>query len=80
MSLVRESGRDPVVDAAQAVVAGRIRGSNDVSENTRNAQAIAEIWRGAVHRLDPDRFQIEALVTQELDQKIDVVDSETWWA
>lgn len=27
--------------------------------------------------LDPNRFQIEAMVTPELDQKIDIVDSET---
>jgi len=29
-----------------------------------------------VHKLDPDRFQIEAIVTPELDQKSDIVDSE----
>ena len=55
----------------------RIKGSSDVSENTKNAQAIAKAWRSAVHTLDPDRFQIEALVAPELDQKIDIVDSET---
>lgn len=68
---------DPVVLAAQAAFAVRIRGSKDVSENTKNAQAIAKAWRGAVHRLDPDRFQIEAMVAPELDQKIDIIDPET---
>jgi hypothetical protein len=68
---------DPVVFAAQAAFAVRIKDSNDVSENTKNAQAIAKAWRGAVHNLNPDRFQIEALVTPELDQKIDVVDPQT---
>jgi hypothetical protein len=53
---------DPVVMAAQAAFAVRIKDSKDVSENTKNAQAIAKAWRGAVHQLDPDRFQIEALV------------------
>lgn len=42
----------------------------------RNAQAIAKGWRAAVHALDPDRFQIEAIVAPELDQKIDIVDQE----
>ncbi len=68
---------DPVVTAAQLAFSVRLKDSTDVSENTKNAQAIAKAWRGAVHRLNPDRFQIEAMVTPELDQKIDVVDSET---
>jgi hypothetical protein len=50
--------------------------SSDVSENTKSAQAIAKGWRSAVHALDPDRFQIEAMVASELDQKIDIVDQE----
>jgi hypothetical protein len=65
---------DPIVSAAQIAFSARIKGSKDVSENTKNAQAIAKAWRGAVHQLDPDRFQIEAMVSPELDQKIDVVD------
>ena len=73
----RTAKEDPVVLAAQAAFAVRIRDSKDVSENTKNAQAIAKAWRGAVHRLDPDRFQIEAMVAPELDQKIDVIDPET---
>jgi len=68
---------DPVVTAAQVAFSARIKGSSDVSENTKNAQAIAKAWRGAVHTLDPDRFQIEALVTPELDQKLDILDTET---
>src|SRR6266567_1148505 len=68
---------DPVVTAAQIAFSARIKDSSDVSENTKNAQAIAKAWRGAVHKLDPDRFQIEALVAPELDQKIDIVDKET---
>lgn len=68
---------DPVVAAAQIAFAVRLKDSSDVSDNTKNAQAIAKAWRGAVHKLDPDRFQIEAMVTPELDQKIDIVDSET---
>ena len=68
---------DPVVTAAQIAFSVRLKDSSDVSENTKNAQAIAKAWRGAVHTLDPDRFQIEALVTPELDQKIDIVDTET---
>lgn len=71
---------DPVVAAAQAAFATRIKGSIDVSEHTKNAQAIGKAWRGIVHRLDPDRFQIEAMVTPELDQKVDVVDTQTGWA
>lgn len=68
---------DPVVAAAQLAFSVRIKNSSDVSENTKNAQAIAKGWRRAVHELDPDRFHIEALVDPELDQKIDVVDRET---
>jgi hypothetical protein len=68
---------DPVVSAAQLVFSARLKDSRDVSENTKNAQAIAKVWRGTVHDLDPDRFQIEAMVTTDLDQKIDVVDSRT---
>lgn len=68
---------NPVVKAAQSAFSLRIKGSNDVSENTKNAQAIAKAWRNTVYELDPDRFQIEAMVSPELDQKIDIVDSET---
>jgi hypothetical protein len=68
---------DPIVTAAQLAFSVRLKDSSDVSENTKNAQAIAKVWRGAVHRLDSDRFQIEAMVTPELDQKIDIVDSKT---
>jgi len=68
---------DPVVMAAQDAFSVRLKDSKDVSENTKNAQVIAKEWRGAVHRLDPERFQIEAMMTPELDQKIDVVDSQT---
>lgn len=67
---------DPVVRAAQMAFSARLKGSSDVSENTRNAQSIAKTWRSRVHELDPDRFQIEAMVSPELDQKIDIVDSE----
>jgi hypothetical protein len=67
---------DPVVRAAQLAFSVRLKNSSDVSENTKNAQAIAKSWRSAVHALDPDRFQIEAMVTPELDQKIDIVDQE----
>ncbi len=68
---------DPVVKAAQRAFSARLKDSSDVSENTKNAQAIAKAWRAAVYELDPDRFQIEAMVAPDLDQKIDVVDSET---
>jgi hypothetical protein len=65
---------DPVVKAAQVAFSVRLKGSSDVSENTKNAQAIAKNWRSAVFALDADRFQIEAMVDPQLDQKIDVVD------
>jgi len=68
---------DPVIAAAQIAFSVRLKDSSDVSENAKNAQAIAKAWRGALHELGPDRFQIEAMVTPELDQKIDIVDSET---
>jgi len=68
---------DPVVEAAQLAFAVRLRGTADVSEHTKNAQAICKAWRRAVHELNPDRFEIEALVAPELDQKIDIVDKET---
>src|ERR1700719_3440384 len=68
---------DPVVAAAHIVFSVRLKDSSDVSENTKNAQAIAKAWRGTVHKLDPERCQIEAMVTPEMDQKIDIVDSET---
>ena len=67
---------DPVVQAAQLAFSVRLKNSSDVSENTKNAQAIAKGWRAAVHALDPDRFQIEAMVVPELDQKIDIVDQD----
>lgn len=66
-----------VLRAAQLAFSARLKDSSDVSENTKNAQAIAKTWRGAVYELDPDRFQIEAMVSPDLDQKIDVVDSKT---
>ncbi len=68
---------DPIVKAAQLAFAVRLKDSADVSENTKNAQKIAKAWRAAVHDLNPDRFQIEALVAPELDQKLDVIDQET---
>jgi len=68
---------DPIVNAAQSAFSERLRGAGSVSEHTKNAQAIAKAWRAAVHALDPDRFQIEAMVSPEFDQKIDVVDTAT---
>lgn len=67
---------DLVVIAARRAFSARLRDSSDVSKNTKNAQAIAKVWRSEVYGLDPDRFQIEAMVAPDLDQKIDVVDSE----
>lgn len=66
---------DPVVGAAQSAFSGRLRIESSVSEHTKNAQAIAKVWRGAVHSLDPDRYLIEAMVAPEFDQKIDIVDT-----
>lgn len=66
---------DQVVKAAQFAFSVRLKDSSDVSQNTKNAQAIAKAWRCAVYELDPGRFQIEAMVAPDLDQKIDVVDS-----
>ncbi len=68
---------DPIIQAAQVAFKQRLQDNNDVSDNTRNAQAIAKAWRSAVHTLDPDRYQIEALVAPDLDQKIDILDTET---
>src|SRR5665213_2043682 len=68
---------DPVVQAAQRAFSIRLKSSSDVSENTKNASAITKSWRGLVHELGSDRFQIEAMVSPELDQRIDVVDRET---
>lgn len=68
---------DPVVMAAKSAFSVRLKDSSNVSDNTKNAQTIAKTWRRVVHDLDPTRFQIEAMVSPELDQKIDVVDSET---
>ncbi len=65
---------DPVVNAARLALSVRLKDSSDVSENTKNAQAIAKAWRTVVYDLNPDRFQIEAMVAPDLDQKIDVVD------
>jgi hypothetical protein len=38
---------------------------------------LARIAKHTGFELDPDRFQIEAMVAPELDQKIDIVDSQT---
>ncbi len=65
---------DPVVNAAQLAFSLRLKNSSDVSENTKNANAIGKKWRSDVYALDPDRYQIEAMVASELDQRIDVVD------
>jgi hypothetical protein len=69
--------QDPVVKAAQLAFSVGLNSEHNVSEYTKNAQAIAKAWRGDVHNKDPNRFQIEALVTPELDQRIDIVDLET---
>jgi len=68
---------DPVVQAAQTAFALRLREGSNVSDHTRNAQAIAKAWRSAVHELDPDRYQIEPLVGPDLDQRLDILDTET---
>ena len=65
-----------IVAAAQIAFYARLKNSSDVSENTKNAQQIAKSWRSAVHILGPDRFQIEALVSPDFDQRIDIVDLE----
>lgn len=77
LNIVSQRMEDPVVAAAQSAFAQRLRDSRDVSDNTRNAQAIAKVWRSAVYESDPDRYQIEALVAPDLDQKIDVLDNVT---
>jgi len=64
---------DPIVTAAQLAFSIRLKDNSNVSDNTKNAQAIGKAWRGAVHELAPDRFQIEALVAPDLDQKIDIM-------
>jgi hypothetical protein len=68
---------DPVVQAAQHVFGERLRGNSDVSDNTRNAQAIAKAWRKAVYDKDPDRYQVEVVVAPDLDQRLDVLDTTT---
>jgi hypothetical protein len=68
---------DPVVLAAQAAFAARLREGSDVSDHTRNAQAIGKAWRLAVHELNPDRYHIESLVAPDMDQRLDVLDIET---
>src|SRR5262249_47445149 len=35
------------------------------------------LWRSIVHEHDADRYQMEAMVAPELDQKIDIVDLQT---
>lgn len=71
---------DPVVEAAQLAFSVRLKDSSDVSENTKNAQAIAKGWRFAVHALDPDRFEVGTIVSPEFDQKIDIADREHGFA
>ena len=68
---------DPVILAAQAAFGARLREGSNVSDHTKNAQAIARAWRLAVHDLNPDRYQIETLVAPDLDQRLDVLDLET---
>lgn len=65
-----------IIEAAQSAFLARVPASQNVSENTKNAQAIAKAWRAIVHNFDPDQYQIEALVAPELDQRIDVFDAE----
>ena len=69
--------KDEIVKAAQIAFATRLTGTSQVSDHTKNAQAIAKAWRSAVYLLGPDRFQIEAMVAPDLDQKIDIVDLES---
>jgi len=66
---------DPIIQAAQEAFKLRLQDNNDVSANTKNAQAIAKTWRSLVHDLDPNRYLIETMVTPSLDQKVDVVDT-----
>jgi len=68
-SAVGTATEDPIVTAAQVAFSSRLKDSTDVSANTKHAQAIAKVWRGAVHDLNPDRFQTAAMVAPELDQK-----------
>lgn len=60
--MVAESIDERIIRAAQLAFAARLTNSAGVSEHTKNAQAIAKAWRGVVYELDPDRFQIEAMV------------------
>jgi hypothetical protein len=69
--------QDEIVGAAQLAFSVRLKGSSHVGDNTKDAQRIAKAWRSAVHELGPDRFQIEAMVAPEFDQKIDIVDLES---
>ena len=64
----------PVVLAAKEAFKARVIDGCDVSTHTRNAQAIGKLWRAAAHNLDPSRYQYEAPVCPEFDQRIDVFD------
>ena len=56
--------------AAYPALFVQIKDPKDVAENTRDVSAIAKTWRGAEHRLEPGRFQIEAWLISEMDQKM----------
>jgi hypothetical protein len=66
--------RHPVVAAAVNAFKARLLNSSDVSAHTRNARAIAKVWRTAAFDLDPSRFAYEVPVRPDFDQRIDVLD------
>lgn len=66
----------PIVEAAKEAFKARVMAGSDVSTHTRNAQAIAKVWRTAAFNIDPSRYQYEVPVRPEFDQRIDVLDRE----
>lgn len=72
--------RDQIINAAQEAFKQRLKDSNDVSKNTINAQEIAKVWRKRCWLIDPDRIRIEETVHPDLNQRIDVIDTQKMWA
>jgi hypothetical protein len=69
---------DPVVAAAQIAFSVRLKDSSHcLRKHEERAGHRQDMARRRAQSLTPDRFQIEAMVTPELDQKIDIVDTET---
>jgi len=65
---------DPIVEIPRMVHTRHHRLSGDEGISDQLAKTITEEWQECVSEIDPTRFQLEVQISNELDEKVDILD------